>query len=254
MLSKRIIPTLIMKNEELIHRSNFDLSTDRYVGDPLNTINVFNKFNVDEIIIVDIENTIKKKKINFGLLKEIASEAFFPLCYGGGINNIKDAEKIISIGFEKIAINNHFFLDKDFIIELAKTVGAQSIVVSLDVIVKNNSYQIYNYTNKTLREHGLINYLNLINVLEIGELLITNVDLDGTMKGCDLNLLNQCINQIKIPVIYKGGMSSFKDIENVFKSGASAITSSTFFIMKKPDGGIVLNYPNVDVKESYENL
>ena len=62
MLSKRIIPTLIMKNEELIHRSNFDLSTDRYVGDPLNTINVFNKFNVDEIIIVDIENTIKKKK------------------------------------------------------------------------------------------------------------------------------------------------------------------------------------------------
>ena len=63
MLSKRIIPTLIMKNEELIHRSNFDLSTDRYVGDPLNTINVFNKFNVDEIIIVDIENTIKKKKL-----------------------------------------------------------------------------------------------------------------------------------------------------------------------------------------------
>ena len=72
MLLKRIIPTLI-KNDELIHRSNFDKSTDRYVGDPINTINIFNQFQVDEIILL---NNCGIKKINFDLLKDIAGEAF----------------------------------------------------------------------------------------------------------------------------------------------------------------------------------
>ena len=70
MLLKRIIPTLIMKNDELIHRSNFDKSTDRYVGDPINTINIFNQFQVDEIILLNIENSrYKKKKLILIFLK-----------------------------------------------------------------------------------------------------------------------------------------------------------------------------------------
>ena len=136
MLLKRIIPTLIMKNDELIHRSNFDKSTDRYVGDPINTINIFNQFQVDEIILLNIENSRYKKKINFDLLKDIAGEAFFPLTYGGGIDNCEDAEKIISLGFEKIAINNASFENKSFIEELSKKIGAQSVVISIDVLKK----------------------------------------------------------------------------------------------------------------------
>ena len=142
MLLKRIIPTLIMKNDELIHRSKFDKSTDRYVGDPINTINIFNQFQVDEIILLNIENSRYKKKINFNLLKDIAGEAFFPLTYGGGINNYEDAEKIISLGFEKIAINNAFLENKNFIEKLSKKIGAQSVVISIDVLKMNNEYYI----------------------------------------------------------------------------------------------------------------
>ena len=136
-----------MKNDELIHRSNFNKSTDRYVGDPINTINIFNQFQVDEIILLNIENSRYKKKINFDFLKDIAGEAFFPLTYGGGINNYEDAEKIISLGFEKIAINNACFEDENLIEELSKKIGAQSIVISIDILNVNNEYYIYNYCN-----------------------------------------------------------------------------------------------------------
>lgn len=254
MLLKRIIPTLIIKNDELIHRSNFDKSTDRYVGDPINTINIFNQFQVDEIILLNIENSRYKEKINFDLLKDIAGEAFFPLTYGGGINNYEDAEKIISLGFEKIAINNAFFENKNFIEQLSKKIGAQSVVISIDVLKMNNEYYIYNYLENTPRKILFSRYLTELSNLNFGELMITLVNLDGTMSGCDINLLDKIDKNIRIPIIYKGGLSSIDEIQILFEKGVSAVASSTFFIMKKINGGIVLNYPSAKEKIKYEDL
>lgn len=254
MLLKRIIPTLIMKNDELIHRSNFNKSTDRYVGDPINTINIFNQFQVDEIIIFNIENTKYNKKINFDLLKDIAGEAFFPLTYGGGINNYEDAKKIISLGFEKIAINNASLENKNFIEQLSKKIGTQSVVISIDVLKMNNEYYIYNYLENAPRKILLSKYLTELNNLNFGELMITLVNLDGTMNGCDINLLDKIDKSIRIPIIYKGGLSSTDEIHILFKKGVSAVASSTFFIMKKKNGGIVLNYPSATEKNKYEDL
>ena len=243
-----------MKNDELIHRSNFNKSTDRYVGDPINTINIFNQFQVDEIILLNIENSRYKKKINFDFLKDIAGEAFFPLTYGGGINNYEDAEKIISLGFEKIAINNACFEDENLIEELSKKIGAQSIVISIDILNVNNEYYIYNYLESVARKISLNKYLTYLKNLNFGELMVTSVNLDGTMRGCDINLLDQIDKNTRIPIIYKGGLSSLDEIQILFKKGVSAVASSTFFIMKKINGGIVLNYPSVKEKNRYEDL
>ena len=254
MLLKRIIPVLIMKNDELIHRSNFDDTTDRYVGDPINAINIFNQFLVDEVILIDIENTRYNKPINFELLKDIAGEAFFPLTYGGGIKNIEDAEKIISLGYEKISINNCFFENKKLIEELSKRIGAQSIVVSFDILKENNSYHLYNYLKKTSRKITIDECLVYLSDLKVGELMITAVDLDGSMKGCDTELIKKIGKNINIPIIYKGGLSNLNEIETLFKIGVNAITSSSLFIMKKKNGGIVLNYPSDKEKSKYEDL
>ena len=254
MLLKRIIPTLIMKDDELIHRSNFNDSTDRYVGDPINTINVFNQFQVDEIILLNIENSKYKKKINFDLLKDIASEAFFPLTYGGGINNCEDAEKIISLGFEKISINSALFKNENLVKELSSKIGAQSIVISVDIIKMDNEYYIYNYLANAPRKLLLSQYLSNLNNLNIGELMVTLVNLDGSMSGTDIDFLDQVSNKTRIPIIYKGGLSNTNEIQMLFENGISAVASSTFFIMKKINGGIVLNYPSQKEKSKYEDL
>ena len=137
MISKRIIPSLIIKNEELVHRSNFDLSTERYVGDPINAINIFNNYFTDEIIILDIEASINNK-INYKLLKDLSSEAFTPLSYGGGIKTIKQAEQIINLGFEKIILNSACFENFNLIYECQKNLGAQSVIISLDILKEKN--------------------------------------------------------------------------------------------------------------------
>jgi len=248
MISKRIIPSLIIKDGELIHRSNFNEKTERYVGDPINAINVFNNYFTDEIIVLDIGASINNT-IDFELLKDLSGEAFTPLSYGGGIKSIDQAEKIINLGYEKIILNTACFENLDLVNECKKNLGAQSIVISLDILKKNGNYCIYNHVDKSIRKDDLKTFLDKLASIEIGEMLLTSVSHDGLMMGCDLELISIFQDSINVPLIYRGGLSSLENIKKVFNYKVNAITSSTFFIMKKKDGGIVLNYPTKEDKE-----
>ncbi len=248
MISKRIIPSLIIKNDELIHRSNFDETTERYVGDPINAINIFNNYFTDEIIVLDIEAS-KNKKINYNLLKDLSSEAFTPLSYGGGIKTIKQAEKIINLGYEKIILNSVCFENFNLIHECQKNLGAQSIIISVDIFKDKNNYNLYNYLERKVRKENIKEFLEKISSLEIGEIMLTSVNFDGLMAGCDIELIKDFQNFINVPLIYKGGLSSLENIKEVFNTKVNAITSSSFFIMKKKGGGIVLHYPTKEDKE-----
>tara|TARA_Y100000816_G_C26095460_1_gene579615 strand:- start:649 stop:1404 length:756 start_codon:yes stop_codon:yes gene_type:complete len=248
MISKRIIPSLIIKNDELIHRSNFDETTERYVGDPINAINIFNNYFTDEIIILDIGAYVKNK-ISYDLLRDMSSEAFTPLSYGGGIKTIEQAERIINLGFEKIILNTACFENFNLILECQKNLGAQSVIIAIDIYRDKKNYYIYNHQKKKNREENIETFLKKISSIEIGEILLTSVNFDGLMAGCDIELINNFQNFINVPLIYRGGLSSLENIKQVFNTKVNAITSSSFFIMKKKDGGIVLHYPTKEDKK-----
>lgn len=247
MLAKRLIPTLILDDDKLIHIKNFNKKTSRYIGDPLNTINIFNQYAVDELILLDIFSH-KKKKINFKLLEILAQEAFFPLSYGGGVSSVDDAKKLISLGYEKIIINKNFFENPDLIADCVKTIGAQSIILSIDICYKNSDYFIFDHTKNQIIEKKIKDIINYIKKINIGELMICSVDVDGTMLGHNKNLIKLFDQEINIPLIYKGGTKSYDSIKEIFSLNVDALSSSTLFIMKKIDGGIVINYPSNSFK------
>ena len=251
MISKRIAPCLILNDDKLIHRKGFDDKTDRYIGDPINAVNIFNDYTVDEMFIIDITATAVKRQINYDLLKDIAGEAFFPLAYGGGIKTANDAEKIISIGYEKIIINSEIIKNPNILKEINKLIGAQSIIVSIDIFIRESKYYIYDYIQKKIVNLNLKDFLNLIQKIGIGELLLTVVNLDGTMKGSNIEIIKSLSKDINIPLIYKGGAASINDIKKVMNTEANVFASSTLFIMKKLDGGIVFNYPSENEKREY---
>ena len=251
MISKRIAPCLILNDDKLIHRKGFDDKTDRYIGDPINAVNIFNDYTVDEMFIIDITATAVKRQINYDLLKDIAGEAFFPLAYGGGIKTANDAEKIISIGYEKIIINSEIIKNPNILKEINKLIGAQSIIVSIDIFIRESKYYIYDYIQKKIVNLNLKDFLNLIQKIGIGELLLTIVNLDGTMKGSNIEIIKSLSKDINIPLIYKGGAASINDIKKVMNTEANVFASSTLFIMKKLNGGIVFNYPSENEKREY---
>ena len=131
MLNTRIIPILLLKNGGLVKIIKF--SKPQYLGDPINAIKIFNDKGIDELILLDIDATIKKNEPDYKLLEKISSECFMPLCYGGGITKIEQIRRIINIGIEKISLNTYAYINNGFVKECSELFGSQSIVVSIDV-------------------------------------------------------------------------------------------------------------------------
>ena len=244
MLQKRIIPVLLLKNRDLVHRIMFSQINETYIGDPINCVNIFNQYEIDEMIVLDIEKSLKDESVDFNFLSTISGEAFFPMSYGGGITSVDSAESIIKSGFEKIIINSQNFKNLELTKSCVDRIGSQSVIANIDIKKINDQYFVYNYINNSLLDISPEVFIkSLINV-GVGEICLTFVNIDGTMNGPDLKFIENFSDLFEIPFIYKGGGSSYLDIKKVLKTNISAFASSTIFIMKKLNGGIVLNYPS----------
>ena len=168
MLRVRVIPTLLIKERDLVKSLNFQNYI--YVGDPINTIKIFNEKNCDEIFIYDISED-RSKPIDFEYLKIIACESRMPVGYGGRVNSIEDIERILSIGIEKISLNSILFSNEKLLIDASKKFGKQSIVATIDIKKINTNYFIHTKNGKEKINIDLNKYLKFLQEY-VGELII----------------------------------------------------------------------------------
>ena len=243
-LRTRIIPALLLRNESLVKTVRFGKFT--YVGDPCNTVRIFNELEVDELIFLDITATQEKRSPNFKVLADIANECFMPLGYGGGIRTLDDAKTVFDIGFEKIAVNSHAMENPQFISQLASSFGSQAIISSIDV--KKNlwgRYQVRTHSGKHVSEFDPVTWAKKLESLGAGEILLTSIDQEGTWEGFDLDLVKSVTEAVNIPVIAHGGAGTKDHIVEVVKqAGASAVALGSMVVFQKKDMGVLVSFPD----------
>lgn len=248
MIKTRVIPILLIKENELVKTVKFN--KPNYIGDPINTIKIFNDKGADEILVLDIMATTNNKGTNFSLVKSIASECFMPLTYGGGIKKISKIRELLKIGVEKVSINSAAIKEPELIREASKIFGSSTIVVSIDV--KKNifgKYQVVCKNGRIKTNLDPIEHAKKMVDLGAGELLINSVNKDGTMTGYDLDLIKLITGSVNIPVIACGGAGTLEDFTKARNiSDASAVAAGSFFIYHGKHKAVLINYP------SYEEL
>lgn len=254
MLKSRIIPVLLLKKDKLVKTIKFN--DEKYIGDPLNAVRIFNEKEVDELVIIDISATTEKREPNYQLIAKIASECRMPLCYGGGVNTSSMLEKIISLGVEKCAISSSAINEPEIIYESAKKVGNQSVVFAMDVKknLKNDGYKVF--THNGLKESSVepFNFAKKIEELGAGEILLNVIDRDGSMIGYDLNAAVKLREKVKCPITILGGAGSYSDISIIFnKLGLIGAAAGSTFVFKGKYRAVLINYPTRNQKqEIYE--
>ena len=244
MLSTRVIPCLQLIDESLVKTVKF--SNQGYIGDPINTVRIFNELEVDELCFLDIRATIENRKPNFKILREIADECFMPLSYGGGIKDVNTAKEILSTGFEKIVINTQAYNTPELVTDIAKHSGNQSIIVSVD-IKKNffGKYKIYTNDGTKKRDLDPLEWIKRLEDIGAGELLLTSMDRDGTWSGYDLDFLKIITDSVNIPVIANGGAGSLVHLlEAVKKSNVSALAVGSMVVYQSKGLGVLVNFPD----------
>jgi cyclase len=219
----------------------------KYVGDPINAVRIFNDKEVDELMVLDIDATRAGRAPDFALIEELAGECFMPLCYGGGIRSAEDARTIFSLGVEKVALQSAFLKDGAVVREIANHAGEQAVVVSIDVAKDwlgrpklrrgpgaGSRFRDWRQALKQAARDGA------------GEILLTSVDREGTLKGMDIELVREASAMVDVPLIANGGAGSLTDIRQAVRAGASAVAAGAFFVFHGPHRAVLITYPHYE--------
>lgn len=246
----RLIPCLSIKDRGLVKTTKF--SKPRYLGDPINAVKIFNGKGVDELCLLDITATCENRDPDFEYLKDLASEAFMPLSYGGGITKLEQIEKLFFIGYEKVVINTSFIENPQLIRDAAGVAGNQSIVVSIDV--KNELFgkrHCYINDGKTKVKEDPVTLAKKAEELGAGEILLNSITFDGTMLGYDIDLVREVVDAVSIPVIACGGAKDIYDLKKILENGkAHAAAAGSLFVFYGAQKAVLITAP--DEKELIE--
>lgn len=229
MLKTRIIPTLLWKDIGIVKGTSFD--SWRRVGSLLPAIRVYNTRQIDELILVDITATNDSRPPDFETINEISCECFVPFTVGGGIKSISDIKKLLRAGADKVSINSAAYKNPKLISEGAKLFGNQCIVASIDAKkMPSGQYKCFSHAGTKKTGMEVSRWAKELEHLGAGEIIITSITQDGTMKGYDLNLLKMVTKSVSIPVIASGGAGCYEDMYQAISKGhASAVAAASIF-------------------------
>lgn len=225
----RIIPTLLIDDRDLIKTIQFGKRT--YLGDPVNAVKIFNRKGIDELSILDIGASKNQRVPDFEILKDIASEAFMPLSYGGGIRTLEQIHDLLAIGYEKVVINTALIEEPELIAQAAERFGSQSIVASIDANRIEGEYSCFIKDGLEKVDVNPFELAKRAEALGAGEIIINSMDRDGTMSGYDLDLVRGVSDAVKVPVVAIGGAGGIEDLRAVIQEGhAHAAAGGSMFV------------------------
>jgi imidazole glycerol-phosphate synthase subunit HisF len=253
MLYPRIIPCLLVHNKGLVKTVKF--KDFKYVGDPINAVKIFNEKEVDELIVLDIDATVENRGPDYKMIENLANECRMPLCYGGGIKTASQAQRILSLGVEKVAISSAVFNNLDIVKEISTEVGSQSVVVVFDVKKKLfGGYDVYTHNAKNKIKQDFLELVERVQDLGAGEVVINSIDNDGLMKGYDIDLIEKIKSRLNIPMTILGGAGELKDISQVIdKFSIIGCAAGSLFVFKGKYKAVLINYPNKEIKNKIIN-
>ncbi|MFL5808107.1 MAG: AglZ/HisF2 family acetamidino modification protein [Flavisolibacter sp.] len=242
MVRTRVIPCLLWKDGGLYKSVKFKKLT--YVGDPINAIKIFNEKEVDELIILDIDASKEKREPNYELIRQVASECFMPLGYGGGVNSLDHIQKLLSLGVEKIVVQTAAVRNKEFIREATNRFGSSTIVVSIDY--KSNLFgknRVTGLKGQLTTSVSPEEFAKEMEEMGAGEIILQSIDRDGTFSGYDLDTIRKVVQSVSIPVVCLGGAGDLKDIANAIQAGVSGAAAGSIFVFQKPHRAVLISYP-----------
>ena len=228
MVKVRIIPCLDVKNGRVVKGINFVDLVD--AGDPVEQAKHYSENGADEICFLDISASLENRDTMVNVVKKTANEVFIPLTVGGGISSIENIQSLLKAGADKVSINSAAINNPNIIKQSSEYFGNQCIVVAVDAKRIDNDWYVFSHGGTKNTGMFALDWINRVQELGAGEILLTSMDKDGTKSGFDINLLSEVSKFVTVPVIASGGVGKLEHFyEGVNKGKANALLAASVF-------------------------
>ena len=227
-LAKRIVPCLDVKNGETVKGTNF--VNLRSAGDPVELGKAYSDAGADELVFLDITASFEERKTFTDMVTRVAAEIDIPFTVGGGINELKDVDRLLNAGADKVSINSAAIRHPELISEIANHYGSQVCVCAIDARLDADGWHCYVKGGRERVELGLFDWAKEVADRGAGEILFTSMDHDGVKQGYANEALAQLSDSLSIPIIASGGAGTMEHFKDAFTCGKAdaALAASVF--------------------------
>ena len=228
MVKVRIIPCLDVKEGRVVKGINFVDLVD--AGDPVEQAKHYSENGADEICFLDISASLENRNTMVNVVEKTANEVFIPLTVGGGIATVDNIHSLLKAGADKVSINSAAIKNPEIIKQSSEYFGNQCIVVAVDAKKIKNDWYVFSHGGTKNTGIFALKWIEQVQELGAGEILLTSMDKDGTKSGFDVNLLQKVSNFLNIPLIASGGVGKLEHFyEGVTKGKANALLAASVF-------------------------
>ncbi len=232
MLTRRVIPCLDIENGRVVKGVNFLGLRD--AGDPVELAARYDREGADELTFLDIRASDQGRATLLDLVNRVSRELFIPFTVGGGMRTLADMRQVLLAGADKVSIGTAATKDPQLVAQAANEFGNQCIVVSLDVRRINDRYELTSHGGRTPTGIDALEFAKLVASLGAGELLINDMDADGTERGFGNELNRTIARSVRIPLIASGGAGKISDFADAVLDGEvdAVLAASVFHFCK----------------------
>jgi len=242
-IGPRVIPVLQIDEGGWLVKTR-QYRSPRYLGDPINAVKIFNEKQVDELVVVDIAASRSHRDPAYDILADIASEAFMPVAYGGGLRSVDQARRVVNLGIEKVIVNSALFTEPAAVEKMAAELGSQSVVASIDVRRGADGALVALSDSGTRPQQGSIEDVARRAVaLGAGEIILSSVDREGTREGYDLEAIRLVADAVRVPLVALGGSGALEDFAAAIAAGADAVAAGSQFVFYGRRDAVLITYP-----------
>ena len=228
MRAPRVIPCLDVHDGRVVKGVNFVDLID--AGDPVELARRYDHEGADELVFLDITATSDDRATMIKVVEMTAETVFIPLTVGGGVRSVEDARQLLRAGADKVSVNSAAVRDQFLVQRLAEEFGRQCVVVAIDAKAREGGYEVVTHGGRQRTGIDLVAWLETVEQLGAGEILLTSMDRDGTRSGYDLQLLQRATSTVSVPVIASGGVGTLDDlVQGVRQGGADAVLAASIF-------------------------
>jgi len=227
-LAKRIIPCLDVKDGQTVKGTNF--VNLRHAGDPVELGQAYSEQGADELVYLDITASHEGRKTFTEMVSRVAATVNIPFTVGGGIGELKDVERLLNAGADKVSVNSAALRRPELIDEITNHFGSQVCVVAIDARLDDGEWICYLNGGRIPTERGLFEWAHEAQERGAGEILFTSMNHDGVKTGFANDALRRLSDSLSIPIIASGGAGAKEHFRDTFLEGHSdaALAASVF--------------------------
>ena len=239
MLATRLIARLDIKGPNVV--KGIRMEGLRVIGNPIELARKYAEEGAHELLYIDTVSSLYRRSTLGSLVSDTSASVFIPITVGGGIGSVEEATRLLHAGADKVAVNTAAIANPSFISEFSALAGSQALCVSIQAKKTPQGWEAYTEGGRQRTGKDAVKWAEEAVRLGAGELLITSIDQDGTMKGFDLDLIRAI--QVPVPVVACGGLGSVEHMHEALDAGADAIACAS-----------ALHYGKVTLKELEDGL